>query len=430
MSCAIISRNIEGLPFRLSSPILAHLGFHSLFSLFVDMGSAGALPLDLPIDTALPLLNWTKKLYPGLLLVLFVLGFVTYGIINAPEDAGKVQVHPMKGPGGRPLPLRRKSANQVKEAASVKDFSPLAKLIFQILQTAVLLTFLANAALILFQALVDRKLQWWPGESAIVYVVGSTFGWSIVLISLHDCKPAPTSVYLLVWLVSLPLELIIIGCSLQIYTIPHHDPVVGDQQGGQLREKISGWEVIEVTIYCIRILLLIGMSALFLAYKVVTRGHSADSDSCSPEHAPLLNGRPVTDSGQVNGHAYGGVAHGQTESKLPGDAWAKPTETPTVTWYQYLRGFVVLIPYLWPKKSRKLQALATACFLIMIAQRIINLLVPITTGLIVDALSGDDDRGARAPWLYIALYVLFKWLQGSQGSLSAARTIMWIPVEQ
>lgn len=394
------------------------------------MGHAGELPLELPLDTALPLLNWTKKLYPALLLVLFVVGFVTYGIINAPEDAGKVQVHPMKGPGGRPLPLRRKSANQVKEAASVKDFSPLAKLIFQVLQTGLLLSFLANAALIVFQALVDRKLQWWPGESAIVYVVGSTFGWSIVLVSLHDCKPAPTSVHLLVWLVSLPLELVIIGSSLQIYTVPHHDPIVGDQQGGQLREKISGWEVIEVTIYFIRISLLIVMSALFITYQFVSFRHATDSEPGSPEHAPLLNGRPVTGSGQVNGHAYGAVSDGHTEDKSAGDAWAKPTETPSVTWYQYLRGFVVLIPYLWPKKSRKLQALATACFLIMIAQRIINLLVPITTGLIVDALSGDDDQGARAPWLYIALYVMFKWLQGSQGILSAARTIMWIPVEQ
>lgn len=394
------------------------------------MGSAALLSSDLPLDTSLRVLNWTKKLYPGVLLAVFIVGFVTYGIVNAPNDAGKVQVHPMKGPGGRPLPLRRKSANQVKEAASVKDLSPLAKFIFQILQTTVLLTFLVNAGLIIVQALVDRKAQWWPGESAIVYVVGSSFGWSIVLISLHDCKPAPTSVHLLLWLISLPFELAIIGSSLQIYTVPHHDPKVGNQQGGQLREQISGWEVMEVMVYCVRLLLLVGMAGLFLVYKVASSRHGSEAEPSSSESAPLLNGRAGTESGQSNGHTYGAVQPAPSEPKESSDAWAKPTEAPSVSWYQYLRGFVILIPYLWPKKSRRLQALAATCFLIMVAQLVINLFVPIMTGWIVDALSGDDGKGARAPWLYITLYVAFKWLQGSQGILSAARTIMWIPVEQ
>jgi ATP-binding cassette, subfamily B, vacuolar membrane transporter HMT1/ACLQ len=393
------------------------------------MGGTAVLSSDLPFETSLRILNWTKKLYPALLLVFFIVGFIIYGIVTAPEDAGNIQVHPMKGPGGRPLPLRRKSANQVKEAALVKDLSPTAKFIFRILQTIVLVSFLANAGLIVVQALVDRKLSWWPGESAIVYVVGSTFVWSIVLISLHDCKPSPTSVHLLVWLISVPFELVIIGSSLKIYSVPHHDPKVGDQQGGQLREEISGWEVLEVLVNCIRVLLLSGMILLFLIYKLAANRSSHSPDTSSSEHAPLLNGGAGHNAG-TNGHAYGTTQQSNADSKETGDAWAKPKEPPTVTWYQYLRGFVILIPYLWPKKSRRLQALATICFLIMVSQLVINLLVPIMTGWIVDALSGDDGKGVRTPWLYIGLYVAFKWLQGSQGILSAARTILWIPVEQ
>jgi ATP-binding cassette, subfamily B, vacuolar membrane transporter HMT1/ACLQ len=394
------------------------------------MGGSALLELDRSLGTSLQILNWVKKLYPGLLLVVFIVGFVVYGIVNAPEDVGNIQVHPMKGPGGRPLPLRRKSANQVKEAASIKDFSPAAKFTFQILQTAVLVSFLVNAGLIIVQTLVDRKLQWWPGESAVVYVVGSTFTWSIVLISLHDCKPSPTSVHLLVWLMSIPVEVVVVGSSLAIYSVPHHDPKVGDQQGGQLRENISGWEVMEVMVYCVRVLTLAVMVLLFLFYKFIQGRRPQHSESSSSEHAPLLNGDPDSTLRQSNGHAYGTSQPSNGEPKEPGDAWAKPTEPPSVTWYQYLRGFVILIPYLWPKKSRRLQALATICFVIMVAKLVIDLFVPIMTGWIVDALSGDDGKGARAPWLYITLYVVFKWLQGSQGILSAARTILWIPVEQ
>lgn len=389
------------------------------------MGGSSLLPLELPLDTSYRIANWSQKLYPAIVLLVFVVGFIIYGVVNAPEDGGSVTIHPMKGPGGRPLPSRRKSANQVKEAAAVKDFSPASKLVFKILQTTVLLTFVVNAAFVLFQCLIDRQQQWWPGESAVVYIVGSFFVWSIVLISLHESKPAPTSVFLLVWMVALPLELIILGSRMKIYTVPHHEPRVGDQQGGELRENITGWEVMEIIIYLIRIGLLLGMSILYAIYKLMSYKSSHGPDSSSGENAPLLNGQ--AESG-ANGHAYG--TNGHADSKEHHDAWAKPTEPPVVTWYQYLRGFVILLPYLWPKKSTKLQLLAASCFLIMISQRAINVFVPIMTEKITDALSGDDDKGVRAPWGYIALYVVFRWLQGNQGILSAARTIMWIPVEQ
>jgi ATP-binding cassette, subfamily B, vacuolar membrane transporter HMT1/ACLQ len=378
------------------------------------------------VDTPLRILGWTKELYPAVLLAIFVLGIIIHGVYNAPEDQGKVKVHPMKGPGGRPLPQRRKSANQVKQAAAVKDFSPQAKLAFKLLQTGVLLTFLVNSGILLVHVLARPGFEWWPGEAAIVYVVGSFFCWSIILIGLHESKPSPTTIFLLIWLVALPLDLIILACSLEIYTVPHHEPTVGDLQGGQYRQNITPWEVVEIIVYFVRTLLLLGMLVLYVAFRLFSSRPKASHESPA-ECAPLLNGGAEQGNGHSNGHAYG-TSH--AEPKEQTDAWAKPTEPPSVTWYHYLRGFVVLLPYLWPKKSRKLQFLASLCFLIMIAQRAINAIVPILTGQITDALTGQDGSGVRAPWAYIAIYVVSRWLQGSQGILSAARTIMWIPVEQ
>ena len=202
---------------------------------------------------------------------------------------------------------------------------------------------------------------------------------------------------------------------------------MGDQQGGKYQKTITPWEAIEMIVYFLRFLFLLGLTILFLIFKIASYRSKHAKDSSSSERAPLLGNENGESHAGPNGHAHS--AH-PSEPKESVDAWAKPVEAPKLTWYQYLRGFVILIPYLWPKKSIRLQILAGACFMIMISQRVINVFVPIMTQRITDALSGDDKKGVRVPWAFIGLYVVFRWLQGSQGILSALRTIMWIPVEQ
>lgn len=120
------------------------------------------------IESSLRILNAAKSAYPAILLVVFLAAFVYHGIVTAPDDGDKVQIHPMRGPGGRPLPIRRKSANQVKEAAAVKDLSPGIKTVFKLSQVIIILSFLANAGILLFETLLDRKDEWWPGQNAVV----------------------------------------------------------------------------------------------------------------------------------------------------------------------------------------------------------------------------------------------------------------------
>jgi hypothetical protein len=119
------------------------------------------------IRASLRVLNVTKSAYPAILLAIFIVAFVCHGIRTSPDE-GKVTIEPMRGPGGRPLPIRRKSANQVKEAAAVKDLPPGIKTVFKISQVLVILTFLGNAAILLFETLLERKDEWWPGKNAVV----------------------------------------------------------------------------------------------------------------------------------------------------------------------------------------------------------------------------------------------------------------------
>lgn len=125
------------------------------------------------LQTSLRVLNVAKTAYPAIVLVIFVVAFIIHGIRTAPDDGDKVKIHPMRGPGGRPLPIRRKSANQVKAAAAVKDLPSATKTFFKVSQIAVVLTFLVNAGLILFETLVDRADKWWPGKNAVVRDVSS-----------------------------------------------------------------------------------------------------------------------------------------------------------------------------------------------------------------------------------------------------------------
>ena len=259
--------------------------------------------------------------------------------------------------------------------------------------------------------------------------------WGIILVSQIDSKPSPTVAHLIAWLVSLPLELIILGATLSIYTVPHHEPVVGDPEGGKLRRKITPWEVLEVLVNLTRLALFLSLALLFLTITI-SRRYGTTIQPGSPrdleDERPLLgedsNGHP---NGHPNGRAYGTAdKKNDTESKEQTDAWAKPKDTPNVNWYQYLKGYMVLAPYLWPAKSRKLQLIALSCFSIMVVQRVINVFVPVLVGQITDALVGGPEKKVKTPWGLIGLYIMCRWLQGGQGLLSAARSVLWIPVEQ
>ena len=120
------------------------------------------------INSWLRVLNIAKEIYPAIIVILFIVSFIAHGITTAPDNGDKVKIEPMRGPGGRPLPIRRKSANQIKEAAAVKDLPPGIKSVFKIGQVAIVLSFVVNAAIILFETVLNRKDQWWPGQGAVV----------------------------------------------------------------------------------------------------------------------------------------------------------------------------------------------------------------------------------------------------------------------
>lgn len=293
-------------------------------------------------------------------------------------------------------------------------------------------------------------------------MVGSAFLYSLFFISLVDNVPSPTIVHLVTWTVALAGELILFGVSAALYTSPHRDTnsLKGDKRHFELA---SQWEIAELVCDGTRVLLLvlsIGFYAIFMAqWTPASRASSPGCTTPADEHTPLLNGHAHGNGTMVlpgapteNGRATGNglfpgtdIPTGSPNTRAnraagpaaPADsaAFYRPTTAQARSWWEYLRGYSLFFPYLWPSSSLRLQLIVVVCFALVVAQRVMNILVPIQTGLVTNLLAkaGEDLQDGivpSMPWLQICLLLLYKLVQGGSGIIGAARAVLWIPVAQ
>jgi ABC-type transport system involved in Fe-S cluster assembly fused permease/ATPase subunit len=313
------------------------------------------------------------------------------------------------------------------------------------------------------------------------YVIGSAFLYSLFLISLVDTHPSPNIVHLITWSVGLFGEIILLIASILYYTSPHIE--INSLNGDKIiAETASQWEIVEILCDATRVLLLVLCVAFyaFFTYQQRTpsvRRTSRERAAAREERTPLLNGHtvsgdvhvenghadhghnggvspaePAYGSTQTNGHANGN-ANGNGNAQGPAAptenaAFYRPTTVPARSWWEYLHGYSLFFPYLWPSKSVRLQITVIICFTLVLLQRLVNFLVPLQMGIVVDQLSYDesavpDEQSGGfyhilkshvselgMPWLGISLLIIFKIFQGPSGLLGAARSVLWIPVSQ
>ena len=263
-----------------------------------------------------------------------------------------------------------------------------------------------------------------------IYIIGSFFVYALFVISLLDKKPSPSPAHLATWILALLLELVLLAISLSIYTRQHHEPVAGNPWGGALRWNMTEWEIAETVIDILRIILLFAIIGFYLLFVSHSR-KSKQEQARSPEETTGLLNEGHAENGSANGNGYGSTPHPAKKAHDEGASagWSRPTTMPSRSWWEYLRSYSVFFPYLWPSKDKKLQILFVICFVIVILQRGVNVLVPYQVGLITDDLSGENGP-IHMPWGSICLYVLYRLLQGSNGLLGALRSSLWIPISQ
>ncbi|KAJ5430080.1 ABC transporter integral membrane type 1 [Penicillium cf. griseofulvum] len=361
---------------------------------------------------ALELLEYLRTSYPIFLLILFVVAFVA----NTTIAARKASKHESQyfGPGGRPLPQRSRTVPVYKS----QEFSRNVKRVFNLLSVAVLLTFLVDATIYIIHVMVARSENWWRGQSFVIYVVGSFFVYAVLLMAMLDTSPSPTIAQFVCWSVAIPIELVIVSTSLSIYTSVHHEPIVGDPEGGSGSQKHYVLGVPGS-----------GVEYMKSQQKASQRANGATEATGLLDSGGAENGNGHG-NGTANGHSYGSTNGASPETSKPADPWVRPTTIPSTSWWEYLSGYSLFFPYLWPSKSRRLQLVVTFCFGLLICQRVVNVLVPYQIGVITGSLTKGEGEDFQVPWLQICLYVLYRWLQGSQGLLSSLRSSLWIPVSQ
>ena len=252
--------------------------------------------------------------------------------------------------------------------------------------------------------------------------------YTLLLISLIDTQPAPTISHVSTWAASLILEIIILGASLAVYTDEHREPKARDPNGGQLRKGVTQWEAIEVTIDLVRILFLVALLAFFALFVLLR--FSKQREAAKAEHASAQER-----TGLLNGHAENGSANGYGSTpvvKQPHEdaGWVRPTTIPSKSWWEYIRGYSLFFPYIWPSKSRRLQVTLIVCFALVMVARVINVLVPYQVGVITNILTQEEGRRRGIPWGQICLFIFFRILQGNNGLIGASRSALWIPIQQ
>ncbi|KAF1990280.1 putative vacuolar ABC heavy metal transporter [Aulographum hederae CBS 113979] len=399
-------------------------------------GSAPNGPLS-ENKTALAVQGVLYYAYPILLLVFFLIAFTVRSIFTS-ETLSTVQDVPGSptGPGGKALPKLDPLRGTRDKKSYHEDISRSRKLVFQWLSAIASLTFAADAANTICHALWDHTKRanatnWWCGQAYVIYVVGSFFVYALFLISLLDTTPSPTSAHLATWILAAALEIVLLGTSLAVYSGKHREPAGGHKFGKNVKHGLNEWEGIEVVVRLVRIVLLLALIILYVLLVVVKPSKKSASSDGPSESTGLLS-ENHSQNGSANGHATygsapGGGKHRHTEGEAPG--WSRPTTVPSRSWWEYIRGYSVFFPYLWPAKDRRLQIMVVICFVLVILQRGVNVLVPYQLGKITDDLSGENGD-IHVPWGGVCLFILYRLLQGSNGLLGAARSNLWIPVAQ
>ncbi|KAI0392370.1 hypothetical protein F5Y17DRAFT_363526 [Xylariaceae sp. FL0594] len=177
--------------------------------------------------------------------------------------------------------------------------------------------------------------------------------------------------------------------------------------------------VIDAPLALLERLVGLGFGRVFLFLVMISFVAVRENKLKKAEQGSASERQPLLQNGQGSANGYGGTTAPPLKSGPP------KRDPSKANWFDYFAGTKVLFPYLWPSNSPLHQATVLVCVVLLIAQRIINIMVPLQLGTLVDALGQG-----RIPYKEVILYVVYRGLQGQQGAIGAARSILWIPVSQ
>lgn len=424
---------------------------------------------DLPLADYI--LRKTQFLYALVLLTAFISCAAWYSVVNAKKQEDLVQPT-VKGPGGKPLPITKKKRSRDGARKIGPGFGRTAKNVFRSLAAIVFLCYVGSASFMFYHAFwYEDPYRWskeglpWAGEWSVVHIVGALFFHLYILISLFDWRKGPNIVHFIVWILAFIGEVILFSTTAVAAADCHFFRSVRNKDSEKDGNCVDYWTKIDLVFYFLRILhllALIGVFSLAWIRKVRSEDKKAE-EGRSAESTPLLNGHrrsyDTTNGQPANGQLANGRepngresngrrSRGRTISnahrstgysrKDESTAFYRPEKLPHKTWWEYLKGYSLFFPYLWPKDSTKLQINVLICFILVMLQRLVNVAVPMQVKQVVNSLEAviklvaDGERLTmdNFPLKDFVILGLLWILQGQSGLLGSARSILWIPVSQ
>lgn len=185
-----------------------------------------------------------------------------------------------------------------------------------------------------------------------------------------------------------------------------------------------------------------GIRGLVLLWLLVNRAQAQvkGSEAMAEEARPFLRGQPEESSREhVN---YGTQCstrrsgsdsetitdYGEDDSGSEDDAEIKRLRAErleqTGGWWGYLKDFSIFIPYLIPRRDRKVQACIAVSILCLAGNRALNVLIPRQLGIVTDKLLGSE-----APYGSLAIWLLLSLLNDEAG-LGLIQALVKIPITQ
>ncbi|KAI1492025.1 hypothetical protein F5X96DRAFT_433968 [Biscogniauxia mediterranea] len=285
-------------------------------------------------------------------------------------------------------------------------------------------------ALKALQILLFRE---WPSQDTVVGLLSCILVFGVEQNSLSTTFGIVWAPFYGSWLISLILEPI----NASILFIRVRDAARSIPPAPY--EKPSLFMVLDASITLARIFILLGV---FLAYFFGHRGGSPDcsNEECTPL-IPKLNQR-------YNGSADSGygtnsditniettnaqIPNSSTVSRSSGDnVHEDDPEKTQKGWnsegtvvYQIMR-YSILLRLIWPTNNRRLQLRIFLIFICLMARNVVNFLIPLQYGALIDCLTGASDWQI---WVQVIFYAGLRLLDSSVG-IRLLQDLLWTPVE-
>jgi hypothetical protein len=173
---------------------------------------------------------------------------------------------------------------------------------------------------------------------------------------------------------------------------------------------------------------LIYISRVVLSFALLVDGYllmvEQRTEQGKDEESQTLLGNDANGSSDVSkkGKTYGALATGsddddeEDEDEEDDDKEIKEQQRKRLEeqggWLNYLKGFSLFLPYLWPKDNRKVQCCLIILAMDVVVDRFLNILVPRQIGIITNKLTMNN---GIMPWKDIALWSFYSWVGSFAG---------------